>query len=182
MQKTTFALVIFLLFVKMTFAQSTYQSIVRDTIVTLRTFPAYTYLLDGKKLNLSVMDWFMTDYPAAHDQINLAILSEQVSVASYSIGALFGLTGLLVQRQDPHLGTDLLQIGGIGIGSGIVFSFFSGTFKKRAVRFYNEDVRQFYQEQGNRVQIKINPNGVGIGFSLQKRKALLHGNTFRIQN
>lgn len=167
MWRITIAFVILLLIGSFGFAQSTYQSIVRDTIVTLRTFPAKTYLLDGKKLNLSVMDWFMTDYSAAHDQINLAILSEQVSVASYSIGALFGLTGLLVQRQDPHLGSELLQIGGIGLSSGIAFSIFSGTFKKRAVRFYNEDVRQLYQEQDNRVHVKIKPNGIGIGLFLQ---------------
>jgi hypothetical protein len=166
MWRTTIALTVLLLCCKAASGQNTYQNIVRDTIVTLRAFPVNTYLLDGKKLNLSVMDWFMTDYPAAHDQINLSMLTEQVSVASYSIGALFGLTGLLVHQQDPHLGNDLLQIGSIGIGSGIVFHFFSGGFKKRAVRYYNEDVRKLYKTEGNGVNVKLDQNGFGLRIKL----------------
>lgn len=167
MWRTTIALSVGLLCCKAATGQNTYQNIVRDTIVTLRKFPASTYLLDGKRLNLSVMDWFMTDYPDAHDQINLSLLTEQVSVASYSIGALFGLTGLLVNRQDPHLGNELLQIGGIGIGSGIIFHLFSGGFKKKAVRYYNEDVRKLYKIEGNQINVKLDPNGVGFRVKLK---------------
>lgn len=163
MWRTTIALCVLLVCYEATIGQNTYQNIVRDTIVTLRKFPASTYLLDGKKLNLSVMDWFMTDYPAAHDQINLSMLTEQVSVASYSIGGLFGLTGLLVNRQDPHLGNELLQIGGIGIGSGIIFHLFSAGFQKKAVRYYNEDVRKLYKGAGsNRVNVKLDNNKLGF--------------------
>ena len=167
MWRTTIALIALCLCCQAAAGQNTYQNIVRDTIVTLRRFPANTYLLDGKKLNLSVMEWFMTDYPDAHDQINLCILTEQASVAGYSIGALFGLTGLLVNRQDPHLGNDLLQIGSIGIGSGIVFHLFSGGFKKKAVRYYNEDVRKLYKKDGNRINVKLEPNGVGFRVKLE---------------
>ncbi|MFN7120291.1 MAG: hypothetical protein ACK4TA_26110 [Saprospiraceae bacterium] len=172
MWRITVACIIFLMVGNIALGQSTYQSIVRDTIVTLHKFPANTYLLDGKKLNLSVMEWFMTDFSDAHDQISLAILSEQVSVASYSIGALFGLTGLLVYRQDPHLGNDLMQVGSIGLGSGIAFSIFSGTFKKRAVRLYNEDVRKLYNNKngGDRVKVNINTNGIGFCLLLQQER------------
>ncbi len=167
MWRTTIALTVLLLCSKAATGQNTYQNIVRDTIVTLRGFPTNTYLLDGKKLNLSVMDWFMSDYPAANDQINLCILTEQVSVASYSIGALFGLTGLLINQQDPHLRHDLLQLGGIGIGSGIIFHLFSGGFKRRAVRYYNEDVRNLYKTDGNRLKVKLDLNGVGFRVKLE---------------
>lgn len=162
MWRITIALVVLLLFSKEVTGQSTYQSIVRDTIIMLKSFPRNTYLLDGKKLNLSVMEWFMTDFPDAHDQINLAILTEQTGVACYSIGTLFGLTGLLVYSQDPHLGNDLLELGSIGLGTGIVFQIFSGAFKKKAVRFYNKDVQQFYQKQGNRINVKVDAQGFGV--------------------
>jgi hypothetical protein len=167
MRKATFAVLLLLVGVQLVTGQSTYQGIARDTIVTLRKFPTRTYLLDGKKLNLAVMDWFMTDYPAANDQIKLSILTEQASAASYSIGILFGLTGLLVNRQDPHLGGELLQIGGVGIGSGIVFHLFSASFKRKAVRYYNEDVQRLYKSEGNRLQVKFQPNRMGLGIRFE---------------
>lgn len=167
MWRITIALVVLMLFSKEVTGQSTYQSIVRDTIVMLKSFPRNTYLLDGKKLNLSVMEWFMTDFPDAHDQINLAILTEQTGVACYSIGALFGLTGLLVYSQDPHLGNDLLELGSIGLGTGVVFQIFSGAFKKKAVRFYNKDVQQFYQKQGNQIHVKLDKQGFGVAIRFE---------------
>lgn len=142
--------------------QSTYNKIVRDTIITIPGILHNTYLLDGKKMTLPVMDWFMMDYPAAHDEINLALLSNQASIAGYTIGGLFGLSGLLIYQRDKALGGDLLQLGGIGIGTGITFQVFSGIFKRRAVRTYNRAVINLYKKQGTAIHTKVQATGINI--------------------
>ncbi len=148
--------------------QNMYNTIARDTIIGVPSFPSSTYWLDGKKLNLSVMDFFMTDYPAAHDQIQLAMLTDQVAIVGYSVGGLFELTGLLVHRQDADLGNDLLQLGGIGIGSGIVFHIFSAAFKKKSVRLYNQEIKQLYKtKQKAGLKVDFVPNGVRLGWRLE---------------
>ncbi len=135
--------------------QSTYNKIVRDTIITIPGFLHNTYLLDGKKMTLPVMDWFMMDYPTAHDEINLALLTNQASIVGYTIGGLFGLSGLLIYQRDKALGGDLLQLGGIGIGAGITFQVFSGIFKRRAVRTYNQEIIHLYKKQGTALQMQL---------------------------
>lgn len=146
-------------------AQNTYNIIARDTIISVSAFPSRIYLLDGKKLNLSVMDFFMQDYPAAQDQIQLAMLTDQVAIVGYSIGGLFSLTGLLVHRQDPGLGNNLLKMGGIGIGTGVVFHIFTGVFKKNAVKYYNQQVRGLYNgKQKADLKVQLDPMGIRVGW------------------
>jgi hypothetical protein len=145
-------------------AQNTYNTIARDTIISVPSFPSRVYLLDGKKLNLPVMDFFMRDYPVAHDQIQLAMLTDQVAIVGYSVGGLFGLTGLLVYRQDSPLANNLLKMGGIGIGTGVVFHIFTGVFKKSAVRRYNHEVKGLYRNQ-NKAGLKLSAEPASVRIS-----------------
>ena len=129
-------------------AQPRYHDLAKDTIITLRQFPRNQYLLDGKKLNLPVMQWFMTDYPAANDQMRSAVLANQLSITGYSVGSLFFLTGLFIWEDNRSLSDELLRLGGIGFGSGILFQVISQGYEKKAVRLYNRDVRLLNQEGG----------------------------------
>lgn len=110
------------------------------------------------------MDFFMRDYPVAHDQIQLAMLTDQVAIVGYSVGGLFGLTGLLVYRQDSPLANNLLKMGGIGIGTGIVFHIFTGAFKRSAVRHYNSEIKGLYRPQ-QKAGLKLSAEPVGVRIS-----------------
>ncbi len=127
--------------------QQTYDKFAKDTIVTVSGFPNKIYLLGGKKLSLPVMEWFMDDYPAAHDQIRVAIFGDQLSLASYTIGGVFCLSGLLIHPQNPGLGNDLLKIGGIGLGGGVISQIWSARIQRKAVNIYNKEIRQYYARQ-----------------------------------
>ncbi|MCB0606434.1 MAG: hypothetical protein H6562_09740 [Lewinellaceae bacterium] len=112
-----------------------------DTIAVKKIFLSRSYFLEGKPLNLSVMEWFMKDYPRAHDEINLAMMSDQFSIVGYGAGSLFLLSGMLIYRQNRDAGFDLLQVGGVCLAGGIVFQVISGKFKRNAVRLYNDAVK-----------------------------------------
>ncbi len=143
-------------------AQNTYHQIARDTIIRIPGFLGSTYLLDGKRMNLSVMEWFMSDYPQAYDQIRLAVLTDQVSIVSYTIGGLFCFSGLLIQPEDMQTGGKLLRIGLGGIGGGVAFQLLSNRFQKKAVEKYNEEVYTLYKMQAIGITVGVNSNGVGI--------------------
>ncbi len=130
-------------------AQPTYHEIAQDTIVTLRQFPRNAYLLNGKKLSLPVMHWFMADYQSAADQADLAVLSNQLSVAGYSVGSVFLLTGILVSDQNKRLSNNLFGLGAIGMGAGLVFQLLSQGHEKKAVRRYNLEIKALYRSNGN---------------------------------
>ena len=127
------------------YCQKQPSALARDTIVTIKRFPTNVYLLNGKKLTLPVMDWFMSDYPKARANIKVTLVSDQMSIVGYSVGGLFAITGLIAFRQNEPLGKELLKISGISIGSGLVFQVFGGTFKQKAVQAYNNAI----QEQAN---------------------------------
>lgn len=168
MWRKLLTLLLFMQLMQVASGQNMYRSIASDTIITVRSFPTNIYLLDGKKLNLPVMDFFMSDCAAAHDQLRFAMLSNQLAAAGYSIGTLFGLTGLLVNRQSPQLGGNLLQIGGVGIGTGFLFQVFSNKFKKKAVRLYNEDVRALHKVKNKAgFGVKGTPNGICVTWTLK---------------
>lgn len=140
--------------------QRTYLQISQDTIVQLPGLLGKTYFLDGKKLNLSVMNWFMTDYPAAHDKIRVAVLTDQVSIVGYTLGGLFGFTGLLIQPKDAQLSNDLLKIGAVTFGAGMVLQIVSGTFQRRAVRAYNQEVLSLYKIETVGYKLHLEDNGL----------------------
>lgn len=142
--------------------QSTYNQIAKDTIIQVPGFLGTMYLLDGKKLNLSVMDWFMTDYPEARDKIRVAVLTDQVSIVGYTFGGLFCLTGLLFHREDPELGNSLLKMGAAGIGAGITFQVISSSFQKKAVRYYNQEIQSIYKSHTGAVNLKISSQSLGV--------------------
>lgn len=139
-----------------------------DTIFIKKIFLNRSYFLDGKPLNLPVMEWFMKDYPKAHDEIQLAILSDQFSIAGYGAGSLFLLSGLLVYRQNPRVGVDLMQVGSVCVAGGVVFQVISGKFKKNAVELYNTAVRAPQQKSTASYSLEISEGGkVGLSISFE---------------
>jgi len=143
-------------------AQNTYKEIAQDTIVTLPGFLGNTYLLDGKKLNLQVMQWFMSDHPNAYSNIRAATLSDQLSVAGYTVGGVFLLSGFLVKDEDAALSRDLLLWGGIGIGSGLILQVVSLSYQKSAIRIYNDDIRRYYRKKEFSIYLEGSGEGVGV--------------------
>lgn len=134
----------------------------RDTIMYRSNFLNRTYLLDGKPLTLPVMAFFMKDFPIPDHKIKLAQLTDQLCIAGYSVGSLFTIGGLLVSRQNKDLGGDLIQMGLIGIGSGLVFQVISGSFKVSAVRHYNEAVKSRAGKDTSILLFKAGRDGAGI--------------------
>jgi hypothetical protein len=126
-----------------------------------------TYLLDGKPLTLPVMAFFMKDFPVPDNKIKLAQLTDQLCIAGYSVGSLFTIGGLLVSRQNKDLGEDLIQLGLVGIGSGLVFQIISGSFKLSAVRSYNEAVKNRSEKDSSMLFFKAGWNGVGMVVKLR---------------
>ena len=126
------------------FSQSPYHELAQDTIITRPIFFGNAYLLDGKPLSLQVMQWFMTDHPLAHDQIRVAVVSDQLAAVSFTVGGIIFLGGILVRQGDQGAGEDLMLMGGAGLGGGLLFSIISGGHQRRAVQLYNEDIKRTY--------------------------------------
>lgn len=143
-------------------AQTTYNKIARDTIVSKNGFLGKIYLLNGKKLNLPVMQWFMSDYPTAHDAIQAASRTDQLSVASYGIGSLFALGGALVYGDNEEIGKDMFVISGIGISSGFLFQLFSGTYRNKAVQSYNNEIKTLYKNDSAHLYLMQKDLGGGV--------------------
>ena len=89
----------------------------KDTIITRPILFGNAYLLDGKRLNIQVMQWIMTDHPFAHDQIRVSVVSGQMAAVGYTVGGMIFLGGLLVWQDDKAAGKDLMLMGGAGIGA-----------------------------------------------------------------
>ena len=119
-----------------------HRAISQDTILRLNNGMGYDYYMSGRKINLAVMEWYMHDFPSAKKDIHTAVVSDQLSVAGYSVGSLFTVTGLLVFEPNQKLGSDLMMLGGISLGTGIIFQIISGKYKKTAVRKYNTAMRK----------------------------------------
>ncbi|HQU59016.1 MAG: hypothetical protein KDD02_09435 [Phaeodactylibacter sp.] len=152
-----------MLLVSHSFGQDTFHELAQDTIVTRPAFLGNVYLLDGKRINLQVMQWFMTDHPLAYDQIRGAAVTDQMAVIGYTAGGLIFLSGYLIGQQDQGTGNDLMLMGGAGLGAGFFLTLISNGYKRRAVLFYNKDIRQFHQKDKN-VGLKF---GIGEnGFTL----------------
>lgn len=143
--------------------QSTFRSLASDTIVRHQEFLGPGYYLDGKRLNLAVMDWFMSDYPQAREQIRLAVVSDQLSVATYAVGGLFVLSGVLVRGDDVNLSNDMLKLGILSGGAGVAFQILEVTFKKNAVQKYNEGVRAHQQAMGG-LSVGVLSSGLSLGW------------------
>ena len=147
-------------------SQPTLSSLARDTIVAKSEFLSTTYLLNGKKLTLPVMQWFMSDYPEANDQIRISALSSQVSLTGLSVGGLFGLSGLFLYQQNERIGGDMLKIGAGGIALGVGFQLLASVYKKRAAKSYNRAVRKSFHAQGSTdFKLELQPDGSGIRFA-----------------
>ncbi|MCO6475812.1 MAG: hypothetical protein J5I94_04285 [Phaeodactylibacter sp.] len=143
------------------FAQSPYHELAKDTIITRPVLFGNIYLLDGKQLNIQVMQWFMTDHPMAHDQIRVAVVSGQLAAVSYTVGGMIFLGGLLIRQDDRAAGQDLMLMGGAGIGAGLLFTLVSGGHQRKAVQLYNEDIRK-YLNSSARVEWQVGFTGHGV--------------------
>jgi hypothetical protein len=134
-------------------SQTPYRSLPQDTIVVRPGFLNNIYLLDGKRLNLQVMQWFMTDHPAPYSNIRAAAVADQLAVAGYAVGGLIFLSGYLIRQQDPSTGKNLMRTGGLGLGAGLILTIASNGFQHKAVLLYNEDIRQTTEKSGWRMGI-----------------------------
>ena len=140
-----FAKVVIILFITQGHAQSTYRKIAGDTIVvTQNEFGINVFLLDGKKLNIPVMKWFMSEYPVADSNIRWASLGNTLSKTSYGISGLFIFSGFLVDKRNKPARKDLFTLGGVIGGSGVVIQIVSEFFKIGAVQAYNDEILLFY--------------------------------------
>ena len=147
-------------------AQGLQQELGRDTFYYRTSFLNRTYLLDGKPVNLPVMAFFMRDIPESNNDINIAQISDQLTIAGYSIGSLFTIGGMFVTRQDKELGNGLIQLGLIGISSGVIFQIVSGHFKFEAVKHYNKAVKRNDRKKVSNLQVRlgIQQTGIVLGF------------------
>lgn len=146
-----------------TYAQSPYHELARDTIITRRIFLGNVYLLDGKKLNLEVMQWFMSEHPSAYDQIQVAVVADQAAAVSYTLGSLALLSGVLVGQDNEAAGRDLMLMGSGGIGGGLVFTLISGAYQRRAVSSYNNSIKQqYYKRKKINYSLQMKGGGVSI--------------------
>jgi hypothetical protein len=136
-------------------AQSTYHQMAGDTIIAHHSFLNSSYLLDGKKLNPSVMQWFMSDFEEAYEYIRISNISEQVSIGSYTIGSIFIVAGVLSASRNPRISKELRLWGVLGLGGGIVFQVFSGRYRRRAVEYYNDQIRSIYDQDPRPVSIQF---------------------------
>lgn len=152
----------FLLLCNVLSAQIINKDRARDTIIYQSNFLNRTYLLDGKPLTLPVMAFFMKDFPVPDNKIKMAQLTDQLCIAGYSIGSLFAIGGLMVTRQNKDLGGDLLQLGLVSIGSGLIFQIISGSFKISAVKHYNNAVKKIQVKDTSFLEFKAGPDGLGI--------------------
>lgn len=108
----------------------------------------------------------MRDYPSSYDAIQPAIITDQLSVATYSVGSIFLLGGLLVNQQDRKLSSELYLLGGITISSGVLLQVISGSFQKKAVELYNVEVKKSYgQARKLSLELGLIDGGFGIGFA-----------------
>lgn len=110
----------------------------------------------------------MQDYPAAKKEISAAIVTDQLSVVGYTVGSIFTITGLLAYEPNKRLGQDLMMMGGVSLGAGILFQLVSGKYKKRAVERYNKSIREDKASLLKGMSFKLDFNGEGtqllIGF------------------
>ena len=144
-------------------AQSTLGHISRDTIVKRQELLGNAFYLDGKRLNLAVMEWFMSDYPEAYSPIRGAVISDQLSVATYATGGLFVLTGVLIREDDLNLSNDMLKLGILAGAAGVVFQVIEIAFKKNAVNKYNECIRKHHARDSG-IRVGVDASRVKIGW------------------
>jgi hypothetical protein len=121
-------------------AQQSFPSSPLDTIIARDAFLGKSYYMHGKQMDLSVMRWFMSDYVEPYDQIRLAVMTDQLSIAGYGLGGLFAFSGLFIYEDNRPLARELLKIGGISIGGGLILQIFSEAYQKKAVRLYNREI------------------------------------------
>ncbi len=146
-------------------AQTTYQKIAGDSIViTHNEFGINVYLLNGKKLNMPVMKWFMSDYSSAYNYIKVASLSNTISKTGLGVGGLFIFSGFLVDKRNKPARKDLFTLGAIVGSSSLVLQIITELFKVSAVKSYNEEILLFYMKQ-NPVTLKMETGpGLTINF------------------
>lgn len=143
-------------------AQPTYQKIAGDTIViTHNDFGVNVYLLDGKKLNLPVMKWFMSDYPAAYSNIKLASATQSVSNFGYGMGGVLLFSGFLIDKKNRPARKEFFTLGALFTGGGLIVQIVAELFKFSAVEAYNGEIKLLYQKK-NQVNLGLDNYGLSI--------------------
>lgn len=144
--------------------QKTLDALTRDTIIRVPELFGSGYYMDGKRLNLSVMEWFMQDYPEAHIPIRGAVISDQLSLAAYATGGILLLTGVIIREDNLNVSNDLLATGMLSSGAGLVFHIIETSFKRTAVERYNLNIRNSYAHPE---KFRVSVMRAGIGMSWQ---------------
>lgn len=138
-------------------------TLLRDTIVQVPEFLSTGYYLDGKRLNLPVMDWFMRDFEDAHIPLQGAIISDQLSVATYAAGGILLLTGALIREDNLNVSNDLISVGVLSSGAGLVFHLIELGFKRTAVERYNTNIKQ-RNKQRESLRVIIDQNRLKLSW------------------
>lgn len=141
-------------------SQNTLKDLAADTIIAYPQFLNTTYLLNGKVLNASVMEWFMSDYAEPYENIRISIISDQISVGSYTIGSLFLISSFLIDQDRKRVISDLHLWGAVGIGGGVIFQIVSGKFKRKAVMGYNDEIKKVYFPEKVKLNVYMGTNGL----------------------
>ena len=141
-----------------------YRYMASDTIVTKKSFAGNVYLLNGKKMNLSVMSWFMSDFPISNDKIQIANMSNRLSKLGYTVGGIFFLAGALSYENNRPASKDFFSISGASIGGSLVLQMISNFFKKESVEHYNRAIIYIYKNGSPVTGVEHSNIGVKVTF------------------
>ena len=110
------------------------------------------------------MKWFMSDYPNAHEEIRIASLSNKISVIGYGFGGLLVFSGIMVYDRNELAGRDLITVGGIAVGGGLLSQLFTEVFKKERSKNTIELFKKFIAEIPQIISLNYPGLGVVVNF------------------
>ena len=144
------------------FSQDQPGSIPKGTILIQKKVFGNSYYVNGRKINAHVMEWLMADIPTANKKIKASIKLDQFSVASYSIGGLAVVSGLLAINENDNLSPKLLKTGIGCLGAGVLFQIFNTQFKRQAVDFFNHEISNCPKTLGTDLKFSSSSNSLTL--------------------
>ncbi len=150
----------------------TYTELSRDTIVTTKKFLRNEHYLGGKKMNLTVMKWFMKDDTgnlnerSAHKTISFAITADGIYTILMTYGVIMGTVGVITLRdqtaREYGFPQTFLVAGGLSIGAGILSKYIGLKLERKAVRKYNKFILDSGQYHKDTPKLGFSSTGLGI--------------------
>jgi hypothetical protein len=144
------------------FSQHQPGSLLKDTILIQKEVFSNFYYLNGRKVNAHVMEWLMDDIPNAHKKIKISIKLDQLSVASYSIGGISVISGLVTINENDNLSHKLLKTGVGCFGAGILFQIFNTRLERQAVEFFNREISKRPKAIGTSLKFTSSSNNLAL--------------------